>query len=315
MIKNELLSSGAASAVSKTQAPLTQNWSIAISMNWQGKDPNAKIQINRFTEDADLVKTAGMHLVQGRDIDIKKYPTDSTACLLSESAVKAMGFKDPIGQLIYDDPLNWHVVGVIKDFILESPYDPIKPFMIKGPKYGGNAIHIKLSGTASMAGALATTEKIFKKYNAAYPFEFHFIDKEYAQKFSDEQLTGTLSSLFALLTIIISCLGLFGLAAYMAANRIKEIGVRKVLGASVINIAMLLSIDFVKLVVVSLLIAAPVSWWAMNKWLLGYDYRINISAWVFVAAGVLAITIALITVSFQAIKAAVANPVKSLRAE
>ncbi|MEJ0106128.1 MAG: ABC transporter permease [Bacteroidota bacterium] len=126
IIKNELLNSGATTSVSKTQGPLTQNWSSGISMNWQGKDPNTKIQINRYTEDGDLVKTAGMQLVQGRDIDVKNFPTDSTACLISESAVKAMGFKDPIGQLIFDNPINWHVVGVIKDFILESPYEAVK---------------------------------------------------------------------------------------------------------------------------------------------------------------------------------------------
>lgn len=256
-----------------------------------------------------------MHLVAGRDIDIKNYPSDSTACLISESAVNVMGFKDPIGQVIYDDPENWHVVGVIKDFILESPYEPIKPFMVKGPKYGGNAIHIKFSNPGSMTQSLATAEHIFKKYNPNYPFEFHFIDKEYAKKFGDEQLTGTLASLFAILTIFISCLGLFGLAAYMASNRIKEIGVRKVLGASVANIATMLSKDFVKLVAVALLIASPLSWLIMSKWLRGYDYRINISWWVFIGAGSLAIFIALATVSFQAIKAATANPVKSLRTE
>ena len=227
LIKNELLSSGISTAVSKTQAPLTQNWSSGISMNWQGKDPKAKIQINRYTEEGDLVKTAGMNLVQGRDIDIKNYPSDSTACLISEAAVKVMGFKDPVGQIIFDDPTKWHVVGVLKDFILESPYEPIKPFMIKGPKYGGNVIHIKLNNANSTSQNLSRAEKIFKKYNPVYPFEFHFIDEEYAQKFSDEQLIRTLASLFAALTIFISCLGLFGLATYMAENRTKEIGVRK----------------------------------------------------------------------------------------
>jgi ABC-type antimicrobial peptide transport system permease subunit len=315
LIKNDLLNLGAAKFVSKTQAPLTQNWSSGISLNWQGKDPNAKIQINRYTEDGDLVKTAGMHLVEGRDIDIKNFPSDSTACLISEGTVKVMGFKNPIGQIIEDYPDKWHVIGVIKDFILESPYESIKPFMIKGPKYGGNAIHIKLNEANGTAKNLAIAERVFKKYNAAYPFEFYFIDKEYTRKFEDEKLTGTLASLFAILTILISCLGLFGLAAYMAANRLKEIGVRKVLGASITNIASLLSKDFIKLVALAFLVASPVAWWAMNKWLLGYNYRINISIWVFIGTGFLAVLIALITVSFQAIRAAVSNPVNSLRSE
>ena len=211
--------------------------------------------------------------------------------------------------------INWHVVGVIKDFILESPYEPIKPFMVKGPKYGGNVLLIKLNNANNNAQNLAKAGKIFKQYNPAYPFEYSFIDREYSKKFEDEQLTGTLASLFSMLTIFISCLGLFGLAAYMAETRVKEFGVRKVLGASVANIATLLSKDFIQLVVVAILIASPVAWFAMHKWLEGYDYRINISWWIFLIAGLLAIVIAMITVSFQAIKAAIANPVKSLRTE
>jgi ABC-type antimicrobial peptide transport system permease subunit len=315
IIKEELLNSHVAVSVSKTQAPITQNWSSGISMKWQGQDPNTKIQINRYTEDGDLVKTAGMQLVQGRDIDIKKFPTDSTACLISESAVKAMGFKDPVGQIIFDDPVNWHVIGVIKDFILESPYETVKPFMVKGPRYGGNVIHIRFNGENSLAQNLARAEKIFKQYNPAYPFEFHFIDKEYELKFDDEKLTGKLAWLFSVLTIFISCLGLFGLAAYMAENRIKEIGVRKILGATVAGITALLSRDFVKLVLVAIGVATPVAWLVMDKWLQTFMYKINISWWMFALAGAIAIVIALITVSFQAIKAAIANPVKSLRTE
>jgi hypothetical protein len=315
LIKNELINSGTATAVSAVQAPLTQNWSSGIHLQWQGKDPNAVIQINRYTEESDLVKTAGMQLIEGRDIDIKNYPTDSTACLINESALKVMGFKDPVGQVIYDDPESWHVVGVIRDFIQESPYQPIKPMIIRGPKEGTGVMLVRLNGNNATSKNLSTMEKIFKKYNPAYPFEYTFTSEEYAQKFGDEQLTGKLASLFAALTIFISCLGLFGLAAYMAENRIKEIGVRKVLGASAAGIATLLSKDFIQLVVVAVLIASPVAWFAMHKWLEGYDYKIDISWWIFIAAGFIAIFIALITVSFQAIKAAIANPVKALRSE
>lgn len=315
LIKNELLNSGVVTSITKAQAPLTQNWSSGISMKWQGKDPGEKIQVNRYTEDGGLVKTAGMQLIEGRDIDIEKFPSDSTACLISEAAVKAMGFKNPIGQLIYDDPINWHVVGVIKDFILESPYEPIKPFMVKGPKYGGNVLLIKLNNANNTAQNLAKAEKIFKEYNAAYPFEYYFIDKEYAKKFEDEQLIQTLTSLFSMLTIFISCLGLFGLATYMAENRIKEIGIRKVLGASVSGIATLLSKDFVKLVIIAILIGSPLAFWSMSKWLSSYAYRIHISIWIFLIAGTIAIVISLLTVSYQAIKTAIANPVKSLRTE
>jgi ABC-type antimicrobial peptide transport system permease subunit len=315
LLRNELLSSGIATSVTNTGAPLTQNWSSGFSMKWDGMDPNAKILINRYAEDADLVKTAGMQLVEGRDIDANTYPSDSTACLISESAVKAMGFADPLGKIIFDDPISWHVVGVIKDFILESPYEKIKPFMVKGPKFGGGVMHIRFSGARSIGQNLALTERIFKRYNPAYPFEFHFIDEEYARKFSDEQLTATLTSLFAGLTIFISCLGLFGLVAYMAENRIKEIGVRKVLGASVTGIIALLSKEFLKLVAVAFIVAALVSWWAMTHWLQNYPYRVSISGMVFIYAGIIAFAVALLTVSYQSMRAALSNPVNSLRME
>lgn len=162
---------------------------------------------------------------------------------------------------------------------------------------------------------LKIVETILKRYNPEYPFEYHFIDEEYAKKFNDEQRTASLASLFAALTIFISCLGLFGLATYMAENRIKEIGVRKVLGASVANITVLLSKDFLKLVIISIVVASPVAWWAMNKWLQNYPYRVDIKWWVFAWAGLLSIIIAIVTVSFQAIRAALSNPVNSLRTE
>ena len=314
-IKNELIRSGAATSITTTSAPITQNWSSGMSMKWQGKDPNANIQINRYTEDADLLKTMGLKLLRGRDIDVMNHPSDSTACLISESAVKAMGFKEPIGQVIFDDPLDWHVVGVVGDFVLESPYETIKPFMVKGPRYGGGVTHIRLNEAHSTADDLAKAEQIFKKYNPAYPFVFHFIDEEYAQKFSDERLTGTLATIFASLAIFIACLGLFGLTASMAENRIREIAVRKVLGASVTGITTLLSADFIKLIVISILIASPIAWWAMHSWLLGYNYRIGLSWLTFALSGALAIIIALLTISFQSIKAAMANPVNSLRTE
>jgi ABC-type antimicrobial peptide transport system permease subunit len=188
--------------------------------------------------------------------------------------------------------------------------------LITGPKANWfNTILIKLNEQQSTAASLKKAETIFKKYNPEYPFEYKFVDEEYARKFEDEKRIGTLAGIFAGLTIFISCLGLFGLATYMAENRIKEIGVRKVLGASVAAITTLLSRDFLKLVFVSFVLAAPVAWWAMYKWLQDYTYRVDIKWWVFALAGVLSILIAVITVSYQAIKAAIANPVKSLRSE
>jgi putative ABC transport system permease protein len=315
LVKNELLTAGVATYISKTSAPLTQGWSDTWGVEWKGKDPNDKTDFDIYNADEDLVKTAGLQIVKGRDFNLKEFPTDSTAVILNESSVKAMGFKDPIGQIIKNGDQEWHVVGVIKDFILQSPYYPLKPMVIQGSKGWFNVMHIKLNPANTTSQNLAKAEAIFKKYNPEYPFEYKFIDEEYAAKFEDEKRTGTLTALFAGLTIFISCLGLFGLAAYMAQNRIKEIGIRKVLGASVANITTLLSKDFLKLVIISLVIASPVAGWLMYKWLQDFPYRVHIEWWVFVIAGIAAVTIALFTVSFQAIKAATANPVKNLRTE
>ena len=318
-IKSDLVSSGAATAVSKTSAPITQGWSDSWDFFWAGKDLTKKIDFNVFNTDGNLSKTMGLKIVDGRDIDIKSYPTDSSAILLNETAVKTMGFKNPIGQIVKRGEAphftDLHVVGVIKDFILQSPYEPIKAMIVQGPKSWFNVIHFRLNEVNSTKENLKRAEAVFKKYNSDYPFDYNFADQDYAKKFGDEQRTQTLASLFAGLTIIISCLGLFGLAAYMAQNRVKEIGVRKVLGASVAGVTTLLSKDFLKLVMISFVIASPIAWWAMSKWLEGYNYRISISIWVFVFAALITIVISIITVSFQAIKAAMANPVKSLRSE
>jgi ABC-type antimicrobial peptide transport system permease subunit len=316
LVKNELLSSGVAKSVTKTSSPLTQGWSDTWGFEWQGKDPNDKTDFDRFSADENLGNTAGLIFVRGRDFDLKNFPTDSSGVILNESAAKAMNFKDPIGQFVKDDNVQFHVVGVIKDFILQSPYYPTKPMVIEGAKaHWFNIINFKLNGTNLTADNLKKAESIFKKYNPEYPFEYKFVDEEYAQKFKSEKRTGMLAALFAALTIFISCLGLFGLATYMAENRVKEIGVRKVLGASVAGITALLSKDFLKLVMISFLLACPIAWWMMHEWLQKYPYRVSLQWSVFVFAGCLSFFIALFTVSYQSIKAAIANPVKSLRTE
>ncbi len=316
LVKNELISNGIATSVVKTGSPITQGWSDSWGFEWEGKSKDDKTDFDRYCADEDLGVTVGLQFVKGRDFNLRQYLTDSTAAIINESAAKVMGFKDPIGKIIKDNNIEWHIVGVIKDFILQSPYHPTKPMVIEGIKLGwSNVIHIKLNNKNTTADNLKRAEAIFKKYNPQYPFEYKFVDDDYATKFKAEQRTGTLAALFAGLTIFISCLGLFGLAAYMAESRIKEIGVRKVLGASVTGIATLLSKDFVSLVIISFVVASPVAWWMMHNWLEGYPYRITIQWWIFALAAGLSITIALITVSYHAIKAATANPVKSLRTE
>ena len=315
LIKGELLSSGVATAVCRTSSPLTESYSDSWGFEWVGKAPEDKTDFSRFCTDQNLIATTGLKLAKGRDFNLKEYLTDSTGMILNESAVKAMGFKDPLGQIIKDDGISWHVIGVIKDFILESPYTPITPMVIEGAKGWFSTVNIRLNDAHPTAENLKKAEVIFKRYNPEYPFQYNFVDQEYAQKFDDEKRTGTLAALFAGLTIFISCLGLFGLATYMAENRVKEIGVRKVLGASVAGIVNLLSRDFLRLVVISFFIAAPIAWWAMHKWLQAYPYRVSIQWWVFVMAGLLSMGIAVATVSWQAIRAALANPARSLRSE
>jgi putative ABC transport system permease protein len=312
-IKRDLLASGVATEVCRSNNPLTQVYNNTMALDWPGKRPHDNTLIDRLSEDQDLVKTAGLQLVAGRDMDLTRYPTDSTAILLNESAVKTMGFKNPIGQMIGDDTL-FHVIGVVKNFIANSPYDPVAPMVIEGIKGSDfNVTNIRLSGDRSMTATLDKLREIFARYNPNFPFEYHFVREDYDRKFGDTQQVATLSGLFAGLTIFISCLGLFGLAAYMAEARIKEIGVRKVLGASVFSIMTLLTKEFLTLVVLSLLIASPIAWFVMSSWLQGYPYRISIDPWVFLLSGGLAMLISVLTVGGQAIAAARANPARSLK--
>ena len=316
-IKNDLIGSGAAVAVTKSMSPITQRWSDSWGFSWEGStEEDKKADFIRMASDADFEKTMGIKIIEGRDINIKEYPGDSTAVLLNETAVKAMRLKDPLGKIIREEGgRNWQVVGVLKDFIFESPFQKVEKLMVNGPAAWFNVIHFKLNKNRSVADNLALAESVFKKYNPEYPFDYKFADEAYAKKFDNQKRTGRLAALFAGLTIFISCLGLFGLAAYMAQNRIKEIGVRRVLGASVNNITTLLSVDFLKLVVIALVIASPAAWWAMNAWLKDFEYRVAIEWWVFAAAGILSVFIALLTVGYQAVKAALTNPVKNLRTE
>jgi len=313
LIKNALLSSGVASHVSRTSSPLTENWSNN-PMQWAGKPEDDNTIFARIGVDDNLVGTAGLQLIAGRDFDLSKFPTDSSAMIINESAAKVFHFDNPIGKTIVDG-ISWHIIGVIKDFVQESPFNPVTPLVIQGAASGTSVTNIRLSDHIETRDALARLEKIFKEFNPDYPFEYTFVDAAYAEKFKDFEQLGRLSSLFAVLTIFISCLGLYGLTAYMAENRTKEIGVRKVLGASIRSITTMLSRDFVLLVLLSCLIAFPIAYYIADHMLSSYSYRIRISWDIFLIAGLGAVTLTLLTVSYQSIKAALTNPVKSLRDE
>ncbi len=316
-LKSELIQSGVASSVTKTLSPLTMILSDTWDLEWQGKQPGDKTDFERLSADEHLVQTASLTLVQGRDLDLQQYPSDSTGMLINEAAAKAFGFKDPIGQTIKEtDGTVYHIVGVVKDFITGSPDQAVKPLIMGGVKGNGfNAIHIKLNPGLDTHDAIAKVQALFQKYNSGYPFEFHFSDEDYMQKFNDTKRTATLVSVFTLLTIFISCLGLFGLATYMAEMRVKEIGIRKVLGASVMKITTLIAKDFLSLVVIAIIIGAPLAWYFMSTWLQEFAYRITLSWSVFAIASALCFLLAVITVGYQAIKAAMGDPVKSLRSE
>ena len=315
-IRNDLLASQAVIAVSKNMSPITDYYASGqgIISNLSTEE-DKRINYLWFSSDADAVKNLGFTLVEGRDIDIYKFPTDSSAIILDESAVRNLKLENPIGSIIEGVGSKWTVVGVIKDFIMESPFGKTKPTIILGPNSWYDVIHYRLNPAHTTIENLKTIEAIFKKYNPEYPFSYHFIDKMFESKFQETKAVGTIAMLFAGLTIFISCLGLLALIAYMAEIRMKEIAVRKVLGASIPQITSLLSLDFIKLVIIAILIASPIAWWIMNNWLNDFEYRINIEWYYFIFAGLGAILISLATISYQSIKAALANPVDSLRDE
>jgi len=314
-IRSDLLATGVVDNMAESSSPTTEVWSNQIGFNWQGKDPNSLPSFGTIAVTEDFGKTIGWQIKEGRDFS-KDFATDSLAMVLNESAVKLIGMKkDIVGQTIQFNNKNYTVVGVIKDMIMESPYKPVTPTVFLYDRNWANVITVAIKRGEPIKTALSKIESVFKKYNPGAPFDYTFNDDDYAKKFADEERIGNLATFFTILAIFISCLGLFGLASFVAERRKKEIGVRKVLGASVYNLWQMLSKEFALLVFISCFIAIPLAWYYLNNWLKQYDYHTTISFWIFIASGIGALVITLITVSFQAIKAAVANPVESLRTE
>ena len=313
-VKNELLQTGSIASMAESGSPVTSVWSTNAGFDWKGKDPNMAVDFPNIDVSLDYGKTVGFQFTDGRDFS-KDFGSDSTAFIINQTAAKFMGLKKPVGEIIMWDGVPFTVIGVIKDMIVESPYTRVRPMLYHLSKDIGNIITVKLNPIISASAALSRIESVFKKYNPSQPFEYQFIDEQYARKFENEQRIGKLSSFFAVLAIFISCMGLFGMASFVAEQRTKEIGIRKALGASVLNVWKLLSTEFVLIVLLSCAIAIPVAYYFLAKWLMNYEYHAAISWWIFVLSVVGALVITLLTVSFQAIKAAIANPVKSLRTE
>ena len=318
-IKNELLATGVVENASLSNDAAFQVGSNSGDFKWKSKDPGKEVLISMEWATPEYINTMGMKLIAGRDFYQDGSSADSNNVVINETFAKMIS-KDPtqaVGQIIDRDEERLTVTGVIKDFVYNNVYGSAAPLIIfnDGKARNTSNLTIRFRQDVNYKEALAKVETVINKYNPEYPFEYRFVDATFENLFKGESLIGTLVLLFASLAIFISCLGLFGLAAYTAERRIKEIGIRKVLGASITNITTLLSKEFLWLVIISCVIAFPVAWYFMNSWLQGYEYRVDISWWMFGLPALMALLIALVTVSFQAIRAAIANPVKSLRTE
>lgn len=320
VLRNEFLASGAVVEMSSSSSPTTNIWSNRSGFNWEGKPEGFQEDFAWTSVSPEYAKSLNLKIVQGRDFS-REFPTDSFAVLLNETAVKYMGVSNPIGMIIRDSddedpdpPLT--IIGVVQDMIASSPYEPVKQAVYEFDREEEFYFYnLRLNPKQSASQNLAVIERVFEQQFPGIPFQYDFVDEQYGAKFAAEERVGRLSGIFTALAIFISCLGLFGLTSFVAEQRTKEIGVRKVLGASVFNVWNMLSKDFLKLVIVSCFIAVPIAYYIMNGWLQEYPYRVILKWWIFALAMIGALLVTMVTISFQAIRAAKANPIKSLRTE
>ncbi|MEZ5042081.1 MAG: FtsX-like permease family protein [Saprospiraceae bacterium] len=304
--------------MSEASSPLTGIFSHDGNFSWEGKDPAAQVEFATIRVTPNFGKTAAWEMIAGRDFS-REYLSDSTAIILNKTAVKYMGFDDPIGKMIVwgkgEAAGKFNIIGVINDMLMESPYQAIPPTIYTIGKTHMDCMTMRLNPAKSTEESLALVKEVFREYLPAMPFDYRFVDQEHALKFATEERIGALSSIFAILAIFISCLGLFGLASFVAEQRTREIGIRKILGASIFGIWKMISTDFVVLVFISCVVATPIAYYMLNGWLQHFEYRTDLHWSVFLAAAAAAILITLLTVSFHAIRSATSNPLKNLRAE
>ena len=311
-IKLELLQTGVVNAVTKSNSPITEIWSNNF-LGWPGKPESQKVIFSTISTEYDYTKTMGIKLLEGRDFS-EDFKSDSMAIIVNKAAIDLMQLKNPIGERLDLWGKKRELIGIVDNVLMGSPFQPVKPsFIVLNPDWV-SSVTIRLEKTKDISASLKKVGEVFKKYSPAYPFEYKFADVEFAKKFNDINMTSRLASLFALLAIVITGLGLFGLAAFAAEQRTKEIGIRKVMGASVPSLVGLMSKDFSRLVIIAFLISSPIAWWLLNHFILDkYKYRIDIAWWVFPVTGLIALIFALAIVSTQALRAAHANPAISLR--
>ena len=311
-IKQELLNTGLVSSVTRTFSPITDIWWKTPAPDWEGRPANMDILMAGMSTDVDFTKTMGIKILQGKDFT--GTPADTSAMLLNKAAVEAMGLKNPIGmQMRYGRTFT--VIGITGNVVMETPFKPVDPMMVLFDPNNANSITVRLKDKTKLQQSLQSVETVFKKHNPSVHYEFQFVDQEFNKKFIAEELISKLTNIFAGLAIFICCIGLAGLASFTIEKRIREIGIRKVMGASVSQVLFLISKDFLRLVLIAFCIAVPIAWWGMHNWLQNYTYHININVWLFMLVGIAVSLLTLLVVSLNAMKAAVANPVKSLRTE
>ena len=313
VIKQELLQTGMINAVTRTLSPVTSIWWKSPGPDYTGKPADQSIIFTGLSADVDFSKTMGIKMLAGKDFS--GMPVDSANMLLNKAAVEAMGLKDPVGMQMRYGPRTYTVIGVTDNVVMESPFKPVDPMMVYYQPDNTFNISIRLNKNVQPQNAIASIQKTFIKYNPSEPFEYQFADAEFGKKFITEELISELTNIFAGLAIFICCIGLAGLASFTIERRIKEIGIRKVLGASVQQLLMLISKEFLRLVLIAFLIAVPFAWWFMHNWLQQYAFRIDINIWMFLAVGFIVLLLTLVVVSLNTLKAAVTTPVKSLRTE
>jgi len=309
-IKQEMLSTGMVHSLTRTMSPITELWWRQVAPDWEGKPADANIIFAGQFTDVDFIKTIGIKMLAGKDFS--GTPSDSSSVILNKAAVEIMGVKNPIGMRFGQGNT---IIGVMDNVVMDSPFEPVEPMMVFFNPGQSSSISVRLNNSAELQKALSSIESIFKKYNPAYPFEYKFVDKEFEKKFITEDLIRKLANIFSVLAIFICCIGLAGLASFTIEKRFKEIGIRKVLGASVQQVLALISKEFLKLVFIAFLIAVPLTWWLMNNWLQNYTYRVSINIWMFGIVGLTVLLLTLLVVGLNTIKAAMSNPVKSLRTE
>jgi putative ABC transport system permease protein len=312
-IREELMRTGAVKAVCKSNSPVTSIFS-SNEIKWQGMPTGSRVAFSTIATEYDYAETMGVKMILGRDFS-RDFPSDSSAVIINEAGLKMLGFADPLGQKIEYGGGQFEIIGVMQDMVMadaEGTVQPLSMFMVPG---WTSTITIRLNKTDDLNAAIAQVESVFKKHNANYPFEYQFTDDVFNRKFSGINLISRVAGIFAGLAIAITCLGLLGLASFTAEQRTKELGIRKVMGASVINLVLLISKDFTRLVLVAFLIAAPLAWWYLSTYLQRYEYRVEMGYWVIGVVGAFALLLTILIVSTQALKAALANPTKSLRSE